>query len=144
MTEDRLVLSAGFGSFRVGVVVKLIALLIGHPGDASANQGRGNSQNEDAAAQRGDHAGAGTRSLGVAKRAILSEGQGRDGQRHAKRQQASSSMQILRHSLTPFPLRATERQLQPTAPSASCARGEHCLTTTCSSSRSQKWSRGST
>lgn len=55
------------------VCVELVALLVGHDGDADADEHGRNHQDEDAAPERVNQARAGAGRLGVAKRAALRE-----------------------------------------------------------------------
>src|SRR5216684_3446780 len=61
--------------------VELIALLVGHPGDAQADQHGRSDQNQDSTLERRNHAGTGASRLRIAERAILSVSERRNGQR---------------------------------------------------------------
>src|SRR5215472_10034480 len=74
------------------IIVELIALFVGHPGDANADQRGRYRQNNDAAAQCGDHARARAGRLGVAKGAALRPGQDWDKQRCNHRRTAKKPL----------------------------------------------------
>src|ERR1700687_762439 len=61
--------------------VELVPFLVGHPGDAQADQHGRSDQNQDSTLKRRNHAGTGARRLRIAERAILSVSKRRNGQR---------------------------------------------------------------
>ena len=58
------------------VVVELVAFFVGHPSDGDADDHGRKDKNEDAAAERLNHAGTRGGGLGVAEGAVLGEGDG--------------------------------------------------------------------
>src|ERR1700687_3827631 len=62
--------------------VELVPFLVGHPGDAQADQHGRSDQNQDSTLERRNHAGTGARRLRIADRAVLSVSKRRNGQRN--------------------------------------------------------------
>src|SRR5712664_307902 len=84
------------------VFVELIALLVGHPGDAQADQHGWSDQNKDAVLERRNHAGTGARRLRIAERAILRVGKRWNGQRRNQRGYAGGDSCSLFHRTAHF------------------------------------------
>src|SRR6266404_198065 len=61
--------------------VELVAFLVGHPGDAQADQHGRSDQNQDSTLKRYNHAGTRARRLRITQRAVLSVSKRRNGQR---------------------------------------------------------------
>src|SRR6267378_5577878 len=61
--------------------VELVAFLVGHPGDAQADQHGSSDQNQDSTLKRCNHAGTRARRLRITQRAVLSVSKRRNGQR---------------------------------------------------------------
>src|SRR5258708_52736 len=145
--------------------VELIALLVGHPGDAQADQHGRSDQNQDATLERRNHAGTGARRLRIAERAILRVGKRRNGQRRSQSGHAGGDSCDMVHHTAHFlseylsreergqhlresggsgaSLSAASPRRPLSAQTAACAAGGCCPTRSYSSSAGRRWWPGS-